>query len=100
MNWATRKDWWVNKDLVPAWTAAPLKEDVFYRTVYNAEEMEIVSEYQTLFKQYVEEARALFVTGTLDPNSDADWQTYLDNLEANGMSDLLKATQDSYARMG
>jgi len=47
----------------------------------------------------VEEARALFVTGTLDPNNDADWEQYLSNLEANGMSQLLEANQSAFDRL-
>ena len=58
----------------------------------------MVSENQKLLLQYVEEARALFVTGTMDPTSDADWQTYLSNLEAQGMNELLAAAQSAYDR--
>jgi len=96
--WSTRVAYWYNTELCPVWYASPEKEDLYFRTIYNAEENEVVTEYETLFKQYVEEARALFVTGTLDPNSDADWETYLNNLEANGMSKLVEATQAAYSR--
>ena len=43
-----------------------------------------------------DEARALFISGAMDPNSDADWQTYLDNMEANGLSTALEVYQEAY----
>lgn len=99
MDFAGQKSAWQNKEVVAAWYTGAQKEDVFYKAVYNAEENEAVAEYSKNFLAYVEEARALFTTGTLDPNSDADWEQYLSNLEASGMSALLEATQSAVNRM-
>lgn len=43
-------------------------------------------------------AQTEFCTGTLDPNSDADWQAYLDELESYGLSTLLEYYQMLYDR--
>ena len=99
MDFATHKSYWMNSALQPVWFASPENPNVFLRNVYNEEENEVNSEYKKLFLQYVEEARALFVTGTLDPNNDADWEQYLSNLEANGMSQLLEANQSAFDRL-
>lgn len=85
-------------DLTEVWKSCPESDAFVYKLVYNAEENEVVSENQKLLLQYVEEARALFVTGTMDPTNDADWQTYLSNLEAQGMNELLAAAQSAYDR--
>jgi len=39
------------------------------------------------------------LTNTLDPNNDTDWNNYLSNLEAQGMSDWLAVAQSAYTRM-
>lgn len=74
-------------------------EEPVYSLVYNAEEKEVVSEYQKLFKEYVLQARAEMVTGVIDPNDDAQWAKYLDELKANGLEDLLEVAQTAYDRM-
>lgn len=79
--------------------AAPQKNEIVYKIIYNSEENELVSSVLQQLKDYVDEARALFVSGVLDPNSDADWQTYLSNLSAQGMDDYLAASQTAYTRM-
>lgn len=67
--------------------------------VYTAEENEIVSECKSLIKDYVKEARGLFATGVMDPSNDADWQSYLDSLEAMNLPGYLEVSQTAYTRM-
>lgn len=43
-------------------------------------------------------AQTEFCTGTLDPNSDADWQAYLDQLDGYGMTKYLEYLQMLYDR--
>ncbi len=74
-------------------------DEVVFKIIYTADENEEISEISTNLQSYVKEARALFATGVLDPNSDADWQTYLDNLEAQGLSTYIEVSQDAYDRM-
>lgn len=99
LTWAERKSIWMNDELFAVWKASPKNDNAFYRNVYNAEENEAITTYNTTFLQYVEEARALFVTGTVDPSNDNDWNQYLSNLEAEGMSDLLASARSAYNRM-
>ena len=82
-----------------AQTGAKQPEEPVYSLVYNSEENEVISEYQKLFKAFVIEARAHMVTGVIDPNDDAQWGKYLDELKANGLEDLLEAAQSAYDRM-
>ena len=58
-----------------------------------------MAEVKTPLLQYVEEARALFVTGVMDPTNDADWESYLSNLESIGMSEYVAAAQSAFDRM-
>lgn len=74
-------------------------EEVVRTIVYNAEEQEYVSSVETMIKDYVAEARAMFVSGVLDPNDDAAWSTYLSNLEAQGLSKYTETAQAAYDRM-
>lgn len=66
---------------------------------YNGEEVEEISEYKTLLQDYVQQARAEFATGVKDPANDADWNEYLDKLEAIGLSRYLEIAQAAYSRM-
>ncbi|MBO4411449.1 MAG: extracellular solute-binding protein [Lachnospiraceae bacterium] len=79
--------------------AAGMPEEVVWNLVYNTDESQVVSDYNATVHDYVEEARALFIAGTLNPSSDADWSTYLKTLEEMGMSKLIEAVQSSYTRM-
>lgn len=74
-------------------------DEVVYELVYSAEENEVVSEVKTLLQDYLLQARAQFATGVMDPNNDADWQTYLDTLEGMGLAKFLEVSQAAYTRM-
>ena len=87
------------KNLYQGYKTAGQPKERFTLVSYTDEENEIISELQTIYKDYVEEARALFATGTLDPNNDADWEEYLANLEVLGESQLLECAQAAYDRM-
>ena len=86
-------------DLLEKYTAAGEPEEVVRKIMYNTEEQEYVSSVLTTIKDYVGEARAMFVSGVLDPNDDAAWNTYLSNLEAQGLSKLIETAQGAYTRM-
>lgn len=79
--------------------AAPQKDEIVYKIIYNTEENELVTSVLQQLKDYVDEARALFVSGVMDPNKDADWEAYLSNLSAQGLDDYLEVTQTAYTRM-
>ena len=73
--------------------------ELIYDLVYSGEELEIMNEYKTLYKEHVLESRAKFVIGILDPNNDADWNTYLKELKLLGEDLMLEAAQAAYDRM-
>ena len=86
-------------EFLPKYTAAGEPEEVVRKLIYNAEEEEYVGSVLTTIQDYVGEARAMFVSGVLDPNDDAAWNTYLSNLEAQGLSKLIETAQGAYTRM-
>ena len=63
---------------------------------FTAEQMEFYNSNKTIFKDYVNESLAKFGTGVWDPNSDADWNTYLTELEALGLSKYIETCQEGY----
>ena len=73
--------------------------EIVYALLYNTEEYEAVAEYETLYKEYVQQARAEMITGVIDPNDDAQWAKYLSELKANGEDELVEAAQSAYERM-
>ena len=70
--------------------------ELFTGVILDAEQSEVFNEKCSGLWAYMKEARALMVSGALDPNSDADWQTYLNNMEANGLSTALEVYQEAY----
>lgn len=82
-----------------AYDSMPTPAEVVTDLVYAADEAEIASECSKVLKDYVKEARALFATGAMDPNNDADWQSYLDALEGQGLTAYTEAAQAAYTRM-
>lgn len=73
--------------------------EVIGTLVYNSEENETVSEIRDQIEDYIAEARALFISGVMDPNDDAQWNNYLANLKAQGMDQWLAIAQSAYTRM-
>lgn len=53
---------------------------------------------QAAWSSYISEARTLFCTGVMNPNSDSDWNDYLAKLEEYGQSRILKVAQTVYDR--
>ena len=83
-------DTWANYE------ASVKPTELFTGVILNAEESNLFTEKCSGLWAYMKEARALMVSGALDPNSDADWQTYLDNMESNGLSTALEIYQEAY----
>ena len=79
--------------------AAPKPAETVMTLLYNEEEQELVSEVEKVLKDYVNNSRALFATGAMDPTDDADWQEYLNGLKAQGMYEWQEAAQAAYDRM-
>jgi len=77
---------------------AGLPDEVFYFTVYTVEEAERRADFVSDLTSYISTARANFCNGITDPNSDADWQTYLNDLDRLGKDEWLQIAQTSYDR--
>ena len=74
-------------------------KEVVYNLVYTDDEAAVRADYNTPAFDYVEEARAGFIVGNIDPNKDSDWNTYLQTLEAMNFGELQKVAQSAYDRM-
>jgi len=74
-------------------------EEVVQKLIFTNAENEIAAGLKTPIMDYVKEARAMFVSGVLDPNDDTAWNTYLSNLEAQGLSQYIEVAQTAYTRM-
>ena len=67
-----------------AWTiqkSANIKKETIARMDYSDEEMDQRQSLEGLITSQVASDRDLFITGTKDPNSDADWNAYLKSLD-------------------
>ena len=73
-------------------------EQVFTNPVYTVEETDQYNDIMNTCKSYVNETIASFALGTLDPNSDADWETYKANMESAGLQQWLDLAQTYWDR--
>ncbi len=90
---------YASKSLYKAWSEGAVPAEVIYDLVYTAEENEEVSDLKTPYLNYVQEARAQFATGQMDPSNDRDWNNYLDTLKSLGEDTLVENAQSAYTRM-
>ena len=66
--------------------------------VYTTEESELVGAQSSACADYYKRSRTDFIKGTLDPNSDADWNAYLAELDKLGLEDWVAISQNAYER--
>lgn len=66
---------------------------------FTDEQSTVVNRYESDLFGFVNEARANFITGVSDIDSDAEWAAYLDELEVLEVSQWVKAYQDAYTAM-
>ena len=64
--------------------------------IYTEEENELIAEPLTTIDSYVAECMALFATGEMD--LDADWDTYLGELQNNDLDTVIAVMQAAYDR--
>lgn len=65
--------------------------------IYNAEEQEIINEYQSTINDYVAESFAQFVTGTMNPETDFD--RYVAEFDKMGLNEYMEVVNSCYSRM-
>ena len=80
------------------WYVPRHPENVLPPLYYTVNEVEEIQEAIINIPPYVTQTLAEFVTGARDPNSDADWNQYLAELENMGLSRWLEIAQDAYNR--
>lgn len=78
---------------------APAESDLPGKLNYSLEETEIWNDTRTALTIYVDECRTLFTIGEMDPNNDADWESYLKELNNLQYKELLAVDQMVYDRM-
>lgn len=66
--------------------------------VASEEEKQAVEAERTNIGERWQRAQTEFCTGTMDPNDDAQWQAYLDELDGYGMDKYLEYLQTLYDR--
>ncbi len=79
--------------------AAPQPAERILSILYTPEENEAVTAVAGNVSSYMKEARAFFISGVLDPNSDADWNKYIAQMKAEGAETWLQYAQKAYTRM-
>jgi putative aldouronate transport system substrate-binding protein len=65
---------------------------------YLPEEQEEITDIQILWPELVLEWTMNFITGALDPNDDAAWQSYVDEMNNQGLETYLEMAQTAYER--
>ena len=73
-------------------------EEVVYKIIYTEEEAEATAENRANIRSYIKEARTQFVAGNLDPNSDDDWNAYINQLKEYHYEDILEIDREAYLR--
>jgi len=89
----------IHNTILPKYYQAEQPKEIVYNLTYTEEENTVVADLRTMLKEYILQQRSLFISGNLDPNNDADWETYLADLELQGINDWLSASQSAYDRM-
>ncbi len=77
----------------------PSPKESFDFAIYSLAEYEERSEFASDLTSYIRDRRAAFCTNVLDPNSDADWQEYLNGLDALRYDRWIELAQIGYDRI-
>ena len=77
----------------------PKPAEVFEFAIYSTSDYEERSEFAKELTSYIRNRRASFCTGEMDPNNDADWQSYLDGLDTNRYDRWIELAQIGYNRI-
>ena len=72
-------------------------DEVIPKLVYDAEEIEVVSDIKPALDSYRDEMTANFLAGTMD--IDAEWDNYVAELNNIGLQDFVDVIQTVYDRM-
>ena len=76
----------------------PIKEDTVRNLEYTTEEDDVKEQYESTLNNYVIEQAKLFVMGSIDIESDADWNAYVKQINELNLEGVLKYKQSAYDR--
>ena len=74
-------------------------KEQFDFAIYSLSDYEERSEFAGELTNFIRNRRASFITGNLDPNSDADWQDYLNGLDSLKYDRWIELAQIGYNRI-
>ena len=80
-------------------TSAPQPKEIFDFAIYSLSDYDERAEFARDLTDYISDRRSEFCTGMLDPNSDADWQSYLDGLDRLKYDRWIELAQIGYNRI-
>ena len=72
------------------------KKDVLPKLFFTDDQARELAEIETIMKDVGRQSIVQFVSGTLDPNSDADWKNYLAETEKIGLDRMIEMYQSAY----
>ncbi len=78
---------------------APHPKETFDFAIYSQADYEERSEFAKELTSYIRNRRSAFGTNVMDPNNDADWQSYLDGLDTNRYDRWIELAQIGYNRI-
>ena len=78
---------------------APQPEEIFDFAIYSLSDYEERSEFARELTDYIVARRSAFCTGETDPNNDADWNEYLNGLDALKYDRWIELAQIGYNRL-
>jgi len=73
-----------------------------YRPVicrFTPDEEDTISEVGVLLQDITDEYMVKFIMGTKDPNSDKDWNEYIDKIKSAGYDNYIKIYREAYSRV-
>ncbi len=85
-------------DCIKNYEKAGLPDEVFYYNVYTRAEADEREEFTNDLTAYIKKARDEFCAGIRDPENDADWEQYLNDLESLHYSRWIEIAQTAYDR--
>ncbi|MBQ7565925.1 MAG: extracellular solute-binding protein [Oscillospiraceae bacterium] len=74
-------------------------DELYYYDIFTPEESDWNIEHAPDIKDYIKTSRAEFCNGIRDPENDADWEQYVNDLHALGTEQWIANAQASYDRL-
>ena len=76
-----------------------IPDEYLFPMSYDAETSRFISEHNSIYKAYVEEAFAQYVIGERDISSDSDWERYLSEINNMDLDQYITFVQAAYDKL-